>query len=195
MEKGIWKPAPEQLIIYDQTLCDNYACTWISIITAASNLTGFQLTDGQNKIGWEDFVSTGKFMPGQGAYVSDSAPHALAYFNKVTGCNLTGSFRPFDEETIYEALSSGCAATMGLRCSPQLLADAQDNAVIDNPVQGNIGHAVTLIKLNTMDDFLFKWLDNYRGRVYEGRPYNNICLLKLPDDAIIFQNWLYVIKK
>lgn len=197
MEKGIWKPAPHVLIEYNQLELDAYACTWVSVITACSNLLNVRLTSEQMKDGWADFVLTGKFVPHFGAKVVDSAPHAIAYFNRVTGNSLNGSFDKFSRESIVRAMASGKAATLGIHASPKLIEDIQADGIVDNPRPkvSEFGHALALVKLNTMDDFLFKTLDNYAGKVYKGLPYKNVALWELPDDAAYFQSWLYVISK
>lgn len=203
MEKGIWKPAGDNLIIYNQLCpqvyqhCGHCACTLVGTVTSASNLTGLQLTDNQLGELCGAFVATGKFTQGFGANVMDACPFALDYFNRLTGQNLKGTWVEFSVENLVAALSKGNGAVMGRRTGTMFMADAQDNCVIDDPKadMGLNGHVIAAIKLNTMDDVWLKELNNYRGMVYKGRPFNNVVRYKLPDALPLFQYFLYVVSK
>lgn len=203
MEKGIWKPAGDNLILYNQlcpqvySACGAFACALVATVTSASNLTGYQLTDNQLGQLCRDFVATGKFTTGEGSKVVDACPFALEWFNKATNQSLKATLVPFDVENLVAALKNGNGAVCGLRTGPKFQVDAQDNGVIDNPGEdmGINGHIITVIKLNTMDDVLVKTLNSYRGMVYKGQPYKNVVLYKLPDAINLFQQFLYVISK
>lgn len=115
----------------------------------------------------ERMKKDGKFRDGFGAKLSDGVEYALADFNR--------EFRTgYKQNRIYVSASSLVKAlkaspvVSGLYYGKKFVEDTQDNAWIDGAIEGvkgSQGHAITFVKINTMDDHLVKFANSYAGRL------------------------------
>lgn len=167
MDKGVWKAAPEKLIVYNQDICSPWACTYVAGCTAISNKLNKELTDAQLVEGWRSLVNDGKFTANFGASLIDGSTYALKQCNKVFGKNLkqvTGALTP--EFIITAIRDNGSPVHTGLKVGANFLNDEQDNGIIDELNPGTVlQHSVAIIKINTYDDVLIKYLESYEGKV------------------------------
>lgn len=200
---GVWKSAGDDLALYDQLLLTpdgNHACTYVAVMTAASNLCGVKLTNRQLQEGWDLARVPGGWKPGTGCPFGQMFPVALDVFNKLAGKSLSGAFVPLNPDSVTEALAAGKGGVFGLRAGPKYLADEQDNGVIDSPAESaadaKYGHAVALVKVNTTDPYRWtaKYLESYNGRVWNGKPVKEVIQF-FADAFVTFQRTLYVISK
>lgn len=165
VEKGIFKVF--QNIMYNQHQVDHYSCTLVSAFTALSNSKNVVIPLKVMLEAMDDFRKSGKFIPGVGAYLQDGAECALRHFNRHTGNNISLSVLPFTIQNAINTLKNGFSFTTGIKYGDKYFSDEQDDGVIQmgSGVVGNKGHAISVCKVNTTDDYLFKYVENYDGEL------------------------------
>ena len=189
-EKGIWKNAPENLVLYNQRQVDPSSCTYMATITALSNMAGSRMPQDAILSGFRAFAASGRFTPGVGALIEDGVRFGTDAFNEAMGTKFSPYRIPFQPQQIVDAFKSGSAVVGGLRFGTGYIAQEQANGDISsvNPSLGNFGHAVAWVKINTMGGFLMKYLETYAGETFNGKPFKDVILADYVQDAVLFQN-------
>ena len=161
--KGIYKAF--QNIMYNQKLIDEYSCTLVWPFTALSNYTGNQIPLTVQQEGLQRYVKSGLFTPWVGGKMTDGATIALDVYNSYFGTKIQINVVPLNADTIRTALESGSPINTGIYYWPSYFSNEQDDGVIENTAgtTGKNGHCITIVKLNTMDDILIKFAENYNG--------------------------------
>lgn len=93
--------------------------------------------------------------------------YALDAFNSFAGTKYRKNLVSLSDASIYAALDASPVVT-GIKYSKDYFPDEQDNGIIDLPVErvsGSNGHAVSIVKVNTEDDVLVKFAENYAGKL------------------------------
>lgn len=183
-ERGIWKAAPSDLILYNQLEVHRYSCTYVSAVQAVCNFLNRRLTKDQLVEGFKPFMDSGKFNPLLGAKQSDGVFYALQICNSVFGTNVIAECVPFTEDNLIASVKSGSPFITGINYGEGFAKDEQDDGEIDNLCVGKNRHAICIVKVNTERDFLFKYLENYTGFLPK-----DVILCKLPNlRPMFFQN-------
>ena len=75
--------------------------------------------------------------------------------------------KPFTIQNAISCLNGGFAFTSGIHYGSHYFANEQDDGVIENQsgTVGSNGHAVAFVKVNTIDDQLIKFVENYHGEL------------------------------
>jgi len=84
----------------------------------------------------------------------------------------------------------------GVKANSAFFNDMQDNGIVDTPNQvGNIGHAMRIVKLNTLDDLLFKFCNSYHGvMTNHGTVAKDIVLVDMEEnDNVLFNTGFYFV--
>lgn len=89
---------------------------------------------------------------------------AAKHFNIEHGTNVKEKLIKLTVDNIQNELRMGSPISTGIKYGPEYFKDEQDNGKIEggDPF-GNKGHAITIVKLNTMDDVIGKFAENYDG--------------------------------
>lgn len=113
----------------------------------------------------ERMKKDGKFRDGFGAKLSDGVKYALEDFNREFGTKYVSNTIYVSASSLVRALKVSPVVS-GLYYGKKFVEDTQDNAWIDgaiSDVKGTQGHAVTFVKINTLDDHLVKFANSYAG--------------------------------
>jgi len=155
-------------IIYNQKNVDNYACTVVATYGALSNTTGiiipYPVMIGTIARMRKDRTFRDKF----GASLDDGTRYALEDFNKYTGRKFKREKIWASFENVHNALEHS-AVVHGIKYSPAILGDEEDNGTLDLPTEilkGQQGHAITWVKTNADDKnhpCQAKYLQAYAG--------------------------------
>lgn len=164
-EKGVWKVFND--VIYNQNEVDAYSCTVVATYTALSNLTGKTVPYSLMRRTLERMRLDGKFKDGVGAYLKDGVKYALEDWNATFNTSYKAQLIVLSPQTIVRGLKSSPIVT-GIKYGKGFVNDTQDNAWLDEGVENvvwNSGHAITIVKVNTLDDTLIKLCNSYSGRL------------------------------
>jgi len=165
VEKGVWKVFND--VIYNQNEVDAYSCTVVATYTALSNLTGKTVPYSLMNSTLSRMRKDGKFKDGVGAYLKDGVKYALEDWNEKFKTNYKAQLIVLSPQTIVRGLKSSPIVT-GIKYGKGFVSDTQDNAWLDGAstdVIGNSGHAITIVKVNTLDDVLIKLCNTYAWRL------------------------------
>lgn len=164
-EKGVFKMFND--IIYNQLEVNPYSCTVVATYTALSNLTGKSVPYSLMLATLERMRKDGKFTENVGAYLKDGVEYALADFNTYCGSNWKANRIVLSPASIINGLKKSPIVTW-IKYGKGFVADTQDNAWLDwasTDIIGSSGHAICIVKANTIEDFLVKMCNTYAGRL------------------------------
>lgn len=187
IEKGVWKAYKE--ILFNQKEVDPYSCTFFATATSLSNFDGRKLPLQVIKESFKDAVDKKIFTSGVGAKLAPVVDIVLSKANDYWGTQYKSKLIQLTPSNIIEALKKGSPVVTGIKYGKWYFKDEQDNAIIDDYLGGEGGHAISFIKINTEDDTLVKYAENYLG-VYK----NNVILFdfdKAKKGKMLFNTGFY----
>ena len=98
--------------------------------------------------------------------MTDGMEYAIRAYNFAFGDTLKYKVIPLTVGSICEALKGGSPVVCFIKYSKTTFKDEADNAWIDSIDSiGTMGHCIQIIKMNTQDDILGKYLENYSSKV------------------------------
>lgn len=165
--KGVHKQFLD--IIYNQLECDPYACTVVATYGALSNTTGKIVPYSVMRATLKRMAIDGKFRHGFGASLEDGVTYALQDFNAFAGTKLKKRKFWASFANVHNALAKS-AVVHGIKYSPAILGDEEDNGTLDLPteiIKGSQGHAIVWVKTNADDPkhpYQAKYLQSYAGK-------------------------------
>ena len=184
----IFDPGNNWGIKYNQLKVDPYSCTVVATYGCLSNMA--------NKVvGYDTMIGTldrmkkdGKFRSWSGAKLSDGMSYALSDFNAVYGTNFK-AFRlnPSNVYQVVECFKKKSGVVTGITVTSQFFKDEQTLNQVRNPVKGSVWHAIYFGKINTVDDYLGKYVQSYEGILH-----NMVPLFEFKDlDNVLFNTWYW----
>lgn len=188
-EKGVWKAAPENLIMFNQLDINRYACTYVASLTALCNMTRKILPLQPMMDGFKEFAASGEFIEGVGAKVANGAKWAAKAFNAHFGTNYQPKVLPFNPLQVLTAIKMGKPVVGGLSFQSGLFKEIQKTGDLSriDAEPGQNGHAICWVKVNTTGAYKMKFLDNYEGRIIAGNQWKNIILADFFQNHELFQ--------
>lgn len=163
VEKGVFKCFNNKL--YNQKIVDAFSCTLVSAFTALSNGKNVDVPVELMQEAFKEYHDSGKFTPWVWGSLVNGAEFALKHFNRHFGTNVKYECLPFTIQNGINAIKWGFPFTSWIKYGKEYFKDEQDDATIQagEGVVGNNGHAIAFVKINTMDDQLVKFTENYHG--------------------------------
>lgn len=206
-EKGIWKTfatnEDESVYAANQLEVDPYSCTIVSTFSALTDYTKDSnwhatkiVSYDTMKIALENMKKDGKFRPGYGALLSDGVNYSLAVFNATYGTNIKAVQIALTAENMIPWMKKGSSIVTGISVPDGYWKDEQDNAIIDSTyVKWTNWHCVRIGKLNTLDDKLAKYWENYHGvMLANNKPAKDVILLDIVKNSkILFNSGFYFV--
>lgn len=165
-KKGIFKALSWDGIFYNQLDIDPYSCTLVGSFTALSNYTWKVVPIEVMKEAFEAYKTSGKFTPWYGGLGTDGAKFALDAFNAHFGTNIKMNTCELNVQNIISALEEGSPISTWIKYGKNYLSNEQDDGILQETALtiGNQGHWITIVKLNTQEDILIKFAENYLGK-------------------------------
>lgn len=160
---GIFKPVPDVLQLGQQTDVSPICCQTFSPIGAMCTMDWRAYDYDVLRDAWNALNADGKVIYGVGAKLSDGCEYATRFYNKKYKTSWRFTRFSLTPSTLLEYIQKW-PIVFGLNGSVSYFQDEQDNGKIDKIERGgNIGHAVTFIKVNTTDQNLIdcKYMENY----------------------------------
>ncbi len=136
----------------------------------------------------------GKFTPGSGAYLEQGVKYALEAFNAYFKTQIKSVKISATIENFIVGMKKNSSIVTGVKANSAFFRDMQDNGIVDVPHQvGNIGHAMRIVKINTTDDLLFKFANNYHGaKTKYGDIAKDIVLVDMEENEdVLFNTGFY----
>lgn len=157
-------------ILYNQLEVNPYACTIVATATAISNLTWKVIPYSLMKDVWNKGVSEWWLKENYGGALNDAVHHMVEAYNTHFKDCIRTNFIVLTESSLYDALKHSPVIS-GINYPYWYIKDEQDDGKLKNGyTKGANGHAITFVKINTLDDVLVKFAENYAGAL----PYNVI---------------------
>lgn len=203
-EKGIWKTfathKDESVYSANQLEVDPFSCTVVSTFSALTDYTKDSNGHATKivpydimKLALENMKKDGKFRSWYGAKLSDGVNYSLAVFNDTYGSNIKAVQIKLTAENMIPWMKGGSSIVTGISVPDTYWKDEQDNAIIDSTyTKWSIGHCIRIGKLNTLDDKLAKYGENYHGVLINNKPAKDVILLDIVKNSrILFNAWFY----
>ena len=163
-EKGVFKAFKEKK--YNQINIDPYSCFLVAPFQAISNFTENDISYDLMKNTFDKLRKDSKFTPKVGGKISDGMEYAVRAYNEEYKDNLKFKKVPLTVQNIIEALKTTSPIVCAINYSKSYFSDEQkDGDAWINKIEsiGKMGHCIQIVKINTQDDILIKYLENYTG--------------------------------
>lgn len=163
-EKWVFKAFKEKK--YNQLEVDPRSCFVVSPFQAISNFTGKYIWYDLMRSTFSRLKNDGKFVEWVGGKMTDGMEYAIRAYNNAFEDTLKYKVIPLTVNSIVESLKNGSPVVCFIKYSKTTFKDEADNAWIDSVESiWDMGHCIQIIKLNTQDDILGKYLENYSGKI------------------------------
>ena len=181
-------------IKYNQTLVDNYSCTWAAAIGVISDVTKFALPLSFRKKVWNNQLETGA-KEWFGDTINNWMKQAVKLFNKeFPELPYTLAYYRIDNiKNVVKLLRTLKVSSIQTWYTGALFDDAQEDGIINNPDnRDGAGHCIRIVKAWYDWKILkIKYCDNYEGR----NKYNVIEVADFLANKDFFTGWYYIRKK
>lgn len=189
VEKGIQKKFVD--ILYNQLYVNPYACTIVATATAISNFTWKVIPYSLMKDVWKKGVKEGWMKEWYGGKLNDGVHYMVEAYNKSFNDNIVPVYFLVTPSSLYEGLKKSPVVS-GIYFNTWYSKDEQDDGRLTNGyTKGANGHAITFVKINTLDDTLVKFAQNYAWV----RPYNVIYSNFEKNRSLFFNGGYYLTRQ
>ena len=189
IEKGIQKKFVD--ILYNQLEVNPYACTIVACATGISNFTWNVIPYSLMKEIWNKWIKEGWMKENFGGGLDSAVHYMTEAYNKYFNDTLRSNFFYVNEASLYEKLKLSPVIS-GINYPFGYVNDEQDDGKLKNGyTKGANGHAITFVKINTLDDVLVKFAENYAGKL----PYNVIFSDFTKNRGLFFRGWYYLTRE
>lgn len=160
-EKGIFKAFNDKK--WNQLEVDPYSCFVFSPFQAIANFTNTDIDYEMIRTTLSCLERDGKFTHGVWWRMIDWVQYAVNAYNTAHNDTIKYNLVSLTVGTIIDALKWWSPMITGIHYSKTTFWDEQEwDAWINNIDSiGNMGHCISIVKINTLDDILVKYEENY----------------------------------
>ena len=150
-------------IKYNQKKIDAYSCFLVAPFSAISNFTGKEVSYELMNKAFENLKKDWKFTKWVGWKMTDWMEYALKEYNKECKDTIKYKVVNLNPTTIIDWLESWSPIVTFIKYSKTYFQDEQDqdSEITKFESIGTGGHCITIVKINTIDKIMVKYLENY----------------------------------
>jgi hypothetical protein len=180
--------------LYNQNLVDKYSCSIVWTATAIANFLNKDIGIIFQKKAFELLKKRKKFTPWLWAYIKDWIEAMVDTVNDyILAWTTWIKIRPMalTVPNIIYALEQWSPIVTGIKYGKWFFLDEQDDWEVNKSSSiWNSGHCVAIVKINTEDDHLIKYCENYKWVIEKNVILNNFWTMS----NLWFQTWYYFTK-